>query len=182
MPTVRRANGARSSSALASAGREPFGRVRQAHHRAARALDPGVVRGVRPAQVPVVRGPLGEDVRLEHSRHEDGDAQAERRDLLRKRFGPPFEGAFGGGVGADRRHAPDATLARHDDDPPAPGGPHGRQQRLGEPHRLRTGSCGTAAPRPRTACPRRIRRRRSRRCARARRAHLPRPRWPGRQL
>src|SRR5215475_14971221 len=53
---------------------ETFGRARQAHHRAARALDPGVVRGVRPGQVPVVRGPLGEDVRLEHSRHEDGDA------------------------------------------------------------------------------------------------------------
>src|SRR5262245_51205061 len=103
---------------------EAFGRVRQPHHRAARALDPGVVRGVRPVQVPVVRGLLGEDVRLEHSGPDDGDAQAERRDLLRKGLGPPFEGAFGGGVGADRWHAPDATLARYDDDPPTPGGPH----------------------------------------------------------
>src|SRR4029434_9217326 len=77
--------------------RETFGWVRQTHHEAARALDSRVVRGVRPREVSVVRGLLREDVGVEHSGHEDGDAQAERRDLLRKGFGPPFEGSFGGG-------------------------------------------------------------------------------------
>ena len=46
---------------------ETFGRARETHREAARATDPGVVRGVRPGVVPVVGGLLGEDVRLEGS-------------------------------------------------------------------------------------------------------------------
>src|SRR5262245_29607506 len=91
--------------------RETFRRIGQAHHEAARALDPRVVRGVWPGQVPVMRGLFGENVGLEGSGHEDGDSYAERRDLLREGLGPPFESSLGCGVGADRRYPSDAALA-----------------------------------------------------------------------
>src|SRR4029079_14183182 len=98
-------------------------------------MDPGAVHSVRPVVVvPVLDGLLGEDVRVEGSGHQDGDTHAERSDLLRQGFGPPFERPLGGGVGADQRHAANATLAGYDDDPPTPGGPHGWQQLLSEPY------------------------------------------------
>ena len=132
-PTARRANGARSSRSFSSAPSETLGRVReQAHREPAPAMDARVVRRVRTLVVAVVGGLLGDDVRLEGSRHQDGDAQPERRDLLRQRLGPPLEGGLGRRVGADRRHAPATPLARYDDDPAASRLSHGGEQRSGE--------------------------------------------------
>src|SRR6185369_17551614 len=114
---------------------EALGGAREAHGETARAMDAVAVHSVRTVVVPVLGRLLGEDVRLEGSGYEDGDANAERSDLFRQGFGPPFERPLGGGVGTDRRHAPDGTHTRYDNDPAAPSGPHGRQQLLGELYR-----------------------------------------------
>ena len=130
-PAVCRANGVCSRDRLGQHAREAFGRARSSHHDLARLVDARVVRRVRPVVVPIVGG-LDEDVRLEGSGDDDGDAQSERRDLSGQRFSPAFERPLGGGVGADRRHATHRALARDDDDPTASGCAHGGQQRSRE--------------------------------------------------
>ncbi len=80
-----------------------------------------MVLGVRTVEIGVSRGQL-QDVGLERSSHQHRDAQPERGDLLRERFGPALECSFRCRVGTDRRHASDCPLARDHDDPAAAGG------------------------------------------------------------
>jgi hypothetical protein len=93
------------------------------------------VAGVRSVVIAIIGRLLGQNVGLEGPRHNNGHAQTEGCDLLGQRFSPSFQRALRRGIRADHRHAADAALTRHDNNPPASRSAHRRQERFGEPYR-----------------------------------------------
>src|ERR1700730_7833390 len=95
---------------------ETVRRTCEPHRKTAAAVDRGVVPGVWPVEVAVVLGALvRDDVGVERSGYQDGDTESKRRDLVSKRFAPPFHRSLRGRVGGDCRNAAHATLTRYHD-------------------------------------------------------------------
>ena len=154
---------------------------RRAHREPAPLVHGGVVAGVRPVEVTVIRGPAS--VMMSVSK-----VPVTRivTPIPNGAISPAMASAhrssapFAGGIRRCRRHPAHPACAGHHDDPPPAGFPHRRQQRLGQRNRAEDRWSRTSAPRGSSASLRPFRPRRCRRCARARtgRRRPPRSPWP----
>ena len=78
---------------------------------------------------------VAEDRRRDDAGLDDGDANAERRDLERERFAERLDGELGGAVGRLVHRGDAAEDRRHVDDRAAAALAHPREHRLGEADR-----------------------------------------------